>query len=314
MNRSCKLLLIFVFIFAGMVLVFKKCEAIVRMKKFFIEIKSRILARDRQTGLEQRKQLFEFEKKKSVWLMIERELVYSGIRKHFRNLSGAAFLVINLLVVMASLVLGWGTGRLLWGVLASGIWCFFIFAVLRLGRARNLRRVSEDLPKFLDFLGSYSLSAGEIMSTLSQISIYLNSPLRDAIDECVAESRLSGDSGAALLALADRIEHPQFKQIIKNIEMTAAYSADFTKLVADSRRGLREYLAQSGERRGMLREAAINMGLLMVMAVAVLMMVNSLIGGSIGDVLFHTLIGHLAMAGMLAILGIFFIQALSINK
>lgn len=314
MNRSCKLLLIFVFLFAGIVLIFKKCDAVVRIKSMFTEIKSRISERDKKTGIEQRKQIFEFEKKRSFWLYLERELVYSGIRKSFKKMSGALFLIINLIIIAGNIVVCWGMKKPMTGVMMAGGWCFTIVFLINVGKARNLAKVSEDLPKFLDFLGSYSLSSGEIIGTLSQISVYLNSPLRDAIEECVAESRVSGNSQAALLALADKIEHPQFKQIIRNIEITANYSADFTALAADSRRGLREYLAQSQERRGILREAVINMMLLLIMSVVVLLTVNALIGGGVTDILLHSVIGHLAIAGMSVIIGIFFIKMLSINR
>lgn len=313
MSRYCKLILVFAFLFAGIVLLFKKCEAVVRLRKIINEIRSKIVARDKQTGLEQRKQLYELERKKSFWITIEKELVYSGIKKSFHNISGAAFLVANAIVIMCCFLFCCGIGRPMIGILADTGWCFVVFMIIQIGKAANMRRVSEDLPKFLDFLGSYSITSGEIIGILSQISIYLNSPLKDVIEDCVAESRVSGNTGAALLAMADKIEHPQFKLLIRNIEMTARYSADFSTLVADSRRGLREYLGQCKARKGMLREAIINMILLLIMSGAVLMTVNSLIGGGIGDVVLNSFAGRLAMIGVTVIVGMFSVQAFSIE-
>lgn len=314
MSRYCKLILIFVFLFAGIVLIFKKCEATIRIRNTYLNIKSRLAQIDRKTGLEQRKQLYEYERKKSFWISLEKELVYSGLKKRFPHLSGSVFMVFNAIAVIASFVVGWGIKKPLVGIVIGAGWCTFVFVVIRIGRAVNLKRVSEDLPKFLDFLGSYSLSAGEITGILSQISVYLNTPVREAVEECVAESRISGNAGVALLALADRIEHPQFKLLIRNIEMTSRYSADFSTLVADSKRSLRDYLAQSRERKGMLREAAINMVLLLIMSVVVLMMVNVLIGGTVADIILHSMVGHLAMIGMATIVSLFLIQALSIER
>lgn len=314
MSRYCRLILVFGFLFAGMVLLFKRCEAVVKLRRMFDDVKSRLADRDRKTGLEQRRQLYEFERKKSFWISLERQLEYSGLKKYFRGITGAKYIVVNAIVLSGSIVLGWGVGKIYIGLAVAVIWCFSMYAVLRIGRATNMQRVSEDLPKFLDFLGSYSLSAGEVTQIFSQISIYLNSPLRDAIDECVAESSVSGNSGAALLALADKIEHPQFKQLVRNIEMTSRYSADFSSLVTDSRRSLREYLAQSRERKGMLREAVISMMILLLMSIMVIMMVNMLIGGGIGEIILHTFVGRAAVIGVILIVGLFTLQALSVDR
>ena len=314
MSRYCKLALIFVFLFIGIVLVFKRCEAVVFIRKTFLNMKAKLAEHDRKTGLEQRKQLYEFERKKSFWIMLERELDYSGMKRMIPNISGGKFIVFNLIIVCGLIAAGIVMSQILYGICAGLLWVFGLIAAIKIGKSRNMKKVSEDLPKFLDFLGSYSISAGEITGIFSQISVYLNAPLRNVLEECVAESRVSGNTGAALLAMAEKIEHPQFKQLVRNIELTARYSADFTSLVTDSRRGLREYLAQTRERKGMLREAMINMSLLLLMSVVVLMMVNMLIGGTIGDIVFHSLVGRISLIALAGILGIFFLQTLSIDK
>lgn len=79
----------------------------------------------------------------------------------------------------------------------------------------------------------------------------------------------------ALLAMAERIEHPKFKELARNMEVSVRYCADFSVLVNSSRRSLREYLRVAQERRGMLREGAINLALLAGMSVVVLLIVGS---------------------------------------
>lgn len=314
MNRYCKLILIFGFLFAGIVLLFKKCETVNYIRKAYLRMKSKVIAHDRKTGLEQRKQIFEFERKKSFWLMLERELDYSGLKRRYTNVSGAKYLIFNLIIMLGAIVAGWMLKHPTVGIGMGVGWVALQLLILRIGKASNLKKVSDDLPKFLDFLGNYSISAGEIISIFSQISGYLNNPLRTVMEECVAESRVSGNSGAALLAMAEKIEHPQFKQIIRNVELTARYSADFKSLVADSRRSLREYLSQVRERKGIVREAMINMILLLIMSVVVLMMVNVLIGGNVVEILLFTLVGRLACVGFIAMVGAFSIQALAVDK
>ena len=186
--------------------------------------------------------------------------------------------------------------------------------LLEILKSRNLKMTDEELPKLLDFLGNYSLTSGELMSIFSQISRYLKEPLRSALEECEAESRITGDMNMALISMAERIEHPQFKQLVRNLEITARYSADFKALVADSRRSMREYLSQNRDRKGMLREAGINMGLLLIMSVIVLLIVNLLIGGGVTEILFTTFVGRCAIGGMVFILILFMSQVFKLNK
>ena len=80
--------------------------------------------------------------------------------------------------------------------------------------------------------------------------------------------------------------------------------ADLTTLVDSSRRSVREYLRTEEERKGMLREAAVNMGLLAAMSIFALLTVDRLIDESVWKILFETLPGHLAVGSYV---GIFFL-------
>lgn len=99
--------------------------------------------------------------------------------------------------------------------------------------------------------------------------------MKSALDACCYEAATTGDVGMALLAMAERIEHPKFKELARNMEVSVRYCADFSVLVNSSRRSLREYLRVAQERRGMLREGAINLALLAGMSVIVLLIVGS---------------------------------------
>lgn len=55
-----------------------------------------------------------------------------------------------------------------------------------------------------EFLGNYSLTAGEITSVLGQVSKYMEEPLRSAMEECAYEAQITGDHSTALLTMAER--------------------------------------------------------------------------------------------------------------
>lgn len=314
MSRYFEYIAIFILLFAGMLLMLVRTNAVSNMRKTLERAKASVDEADKQIKLLRRKNLSDFESKNSVLIWMEKQLEYSGFHRRFQKLTVGRLLVANIvlcsmLIFIGSFLRGAGLG------LALAIAFVFLEGlVFQIAKSRNNSIVNDELPKFLDFLGNYSITNGELTSVLSQISKYVREPLKGVLEECEMESRVTGDVSMAIVSMADKIEHPQFKQLARNIEVTVRYSADFTSLVSDSRRSMREYLSQSRERSGMLREAGINMILLLIMSVVVLLTVNLLIDGSVWAILFGTFVGHLALAGMAIIIILFAMQALSMNK
>ena len=160
--------------------------------------------------------------------------------------------------------------------------------------------------KLLDFLGNYSITAGEVTGILYQVSRYMEEPLRSALESCYYEAQLTGDTGLALLSMAEKVEHPKFKELARNMEVSIRYCADFTALVAGSKRSLREYLRVAQERKGMLQEAVVNMGLLLGLSLVILTAVGSLVQMSVSQLLLGTLPGKVGLC-VLAVICVLFI-------
>ena len=181
-------------------------------------------------------------------------------------------------------------------------------AVIILGKAAEMRAVGENLMKLLDFLGNYSVTSGDVISVFGQVGKYVEEPLQSALEQCCVEAQTTGDVGLALLSMADKIEHPQFKELVRNIEVSSRYSADFSVLVAFSRRSVREYLKNCRERKNLLREAAINMVLLLGMSVFAMVTVNGLLEVSVWTIATGTIPGRIAIGIVIGIALLFGLQ------
>ena len=166
----------------------------------------------------------------------------------------------------------------------------------------------------MDFLGNYSITLGEITNILYQISAYLENPLKNVLEECYYEAQLSGDINLALLSMAEKIEHPKFKEFIYNLEISLRFSANFTILVQHSRKSVREFIHLRQERKSLTREAWINILILIAMTIVILKSVESLIGSPIQNILFQTMIGRICMGGISLILFLFFYQIRKIEQ
>lgn len=263
----------------------------------------------RKRLLENRRRLLTLQREHSVWYRIEQELNYSGWKRRIPYMTPELWVAANVFVtavLTVTLLAGFGWQKALLGVsLFWGTEYVFLYICKR----RAFQSVNSNLIKFLDFLGNYSITAGELTGIFTQISKYVEEPLKSALDECSYEAQTTGDTGLALLVMAEKIEHPRFKELVRNMEISVRYCADFSVLVNSSRKSLREYLRFGEERRSMLREAVINMSLLLMMSCFTLIIVDGLIEVSVWKLLWETLPGHLAL-GIVGFILLLFVKNL----
>jgi len=267
--------------------------------------KSHMEALARARSAKERKQLAELQEENSLLRNLEKQLRFSGLKLRFPHLTAEWWIVGNL-AGMGAVFLGmlpvlgiFGAVGICSGLLgAEVIW-------LRRLRLKNLRRVNEGLLKLLDFLGNYSVTSGELTGVLEQVSRYMDEPIRGALEGCCLEARTTGDISMALLTMGESVEHPKFQELARNMEISIRYCADFSAMVSSSRRSMREYLRMVQERKGMLREAWINMVILLGMSGAVLGIASSLIGQTVPELLFETVPGK-AASGLIAVILLLF--------
>lgn len=268
----------------------------------------------RQRGLENRRQLMELQANHSLWFRLEQLLYYSGIKQRFPSMSAEIWVAgeLTLMGVLFLIITAFGGIRVALPAIAAVMAAETV--LLRYLRARNLRMVNDNLMKLLDFLGNYSITAAEVTSTLDQVSRYMEEPVKTALEECCLEAQVTGDTGTALLSMADKVEHPKFQELARNMEISIRYCADLTALVNSSRRSLREHLRIAQERKAMLREAVVNMSLLLAMSLAVLLTVGHLINLSLRDLVWGTVPGRIGLGALGVIFLLFWAQLQRVHR
>lgn len=294
--------LLFGLLFAGFFLGFEEMRMLGHMREAYLKTKTGMNAAARQRNLAQRQNVLQFQQTHSFWYSLEQTLQYSGLKRRFPHLTGEWFLAWNLLGgaglwVILSVAAGPAAAAAVTALAAAAE-----LGIIRALRRRNRKRTEENLPKLLDFLGNYSVTTGEITGIFDQIGRYMEEPIKEALDACYYEATTTGDSSAALLMMAERVEHPKFKELARNLEVSIRYCADLGSLVNGSRRSLREYLRAAQERRGLMREGMINLALLSGMSAIVLLSIGSLTGINMVTLLTGTWpgrIGLILLAGIL---------------
>jgi Flp pilus assembly protein TadB len=246
---------------------------------------------------------------------VDKMLLYSGLHQKWKFLTTERWILLQIMVV-SGIILGamllkivlWKCGLVLvFYFIAQYVWISMLIA-------STYKKVDEELLKFLDFLGNYSITSGEITSILFQISGYLEEPLKSVLRECYYEAQTFGDTSAALISMSKKVQHPKFAELIRNVEVTMRYSADFTILVSQSRRAIRENMRLKQERKALAKEAAVNMLILGGMTVVIFLSVEKLTGISMEDVLLKTGVGRGCLLAIIVIVLLFYRQVRNIDR
>lgn len=306
---------ILVLLFLGFLLLFRRIRWLEVIGQLLRQTKEGVDDATRRRLLENRRNLLALQKKHTLWYRLEQELHYSGLKRRLPFLTAELWLMSNvvlsaLLFLSGLLIMRTWPGAFLPVLLVLSLEAIILWAC----KMKEIHSVNENLLKFLNFLGNYSITAGEVTGIFHQVSRYVDEPIKSALAECCYEAQITGDAGQALLTMAEKIEHPKFKELARNMEVSIRYMADFSLLVDGSRRSVREYLRMGEERKGMLREAMINMALLLILSFVALITVDGLIDTSIWQIVRGTLPGRVAVIILLAVLALFIRQLYKAQK
>ncbi len=305
---------LFISVLAGFVLLFIHLQILRVCTRWLKRTKQYVDEASRQRLLQNRHMLQSLQREHSIWFRLEQQLNYSGCKRRFPGLTAERLIACNVVGLSGILLF-----FLLLREMASAFWVVFVLLMgevlfFLLCRHRAMKSVNDNLMKFLDFLGNYSITAGEVTGIFRQVSRYMDEPLKSVLEECYYEAQTTGDTAMALLAMAEKIEHPRFKELVRNMEIGLRYCADFTILVQNSRRSLREHFRTGAEQKSLLREAVVNMGILLLMSLVIFVTVDGLVTVSVWNVLFHTLPGQIALGVLGAIFLLFGRQIYRINR
>lgn len=253
--------------------------------------------------------------RKGILFHLEQQLLYSGLTDKIPFLTPELWITGNLILVALCYTIGTILSNNWWlGFLIILIFEVSVYLLQNLLVLRNYNAVDRELLKFLDFLGNYSITSGEVTIILKQISGYLEEPLKSVLEECYYEAQTTGDTGMALLSMAEKVQHPKFKELVRNMEISMRYSADFTILVSQSRKSIREHMRMRQEQKALASEAWVNILILGAMTVIILKTVEVLIGVPIQDILLKTWVGRGCLMGILVILFLFYNKIRKLDK
>lgn len=246
---------------------------------------------------------------------MDQRLQYSGIRTQFPFLTTELSLL--LLVLSAGLgyyVMYFLSDSLVLRIAALGCGPVLLLFYVSIRCHQNYHRTEGELLIMLNLLDSYSISASELTGIFYRIAPYVEEPVKTSLEETYFEAQTTGDVTLALQHLIDKVEHPQFKQFIKNLEVSNRYDADFSNVVKNSRKSVQDYLAYRKKRKSISNVAKIEMLLLAATAMLTFSLMGTILEQSIWELLFHTPPGKGILLFFMAVLLLFYWQVVLFDK
>ena len=132
-----------------------------RLEQFYRKTKNTLKKSNRETILMMRRALLQSQDKNPFWFQVEKCVYYTGLKRRFPFLSGM-HLVLGGIVATALLLLLLMPFGFVAALLGCSVFGVATFGVLFFLRKREWKQTGQSLMSFLDFLGNYSVTAGEI--------------------------------------------------------------------------------------------------------------------------------------------------------
>lgn len=239
----------------------------------------------------------------------------SGISVKFPFINTGIYLLLTLsLLILGAIISTILSNSPIVVLIISLIILFTSYLILYVLSGISYRNTEENILEFTNLLENFSKTNNDIVTILYKVYPYLNNPLHDAVEECVSEARSTGDVSRALLNLEHKIELDKFKEIIRNIEISSRYEANYEEIIKDSRRMLRVYIAAREERRALIKNSRIEMGIIIICCIFIIKMLDSFSTVGVVNVLLHSLVGNILLGYCIVVLFLGFWTLLAIDK
>lgn len=169
-------------------------------------------------------------------------LTYSGLMSKHKMLTPENWLLFLIILFFGGFVIGLILSKkIVTGLIAGAALAGAAYLYETLLCFRNYKRVDKSITEFLNLLGNFSSQNTEVTDVFEKIYLKVDEPLQSALKECITEAESIG-TDRALTNLANKIEHPKFKEIIQNIRISIKHSSSFKSVVENNNQSLLDFI------------------------------------------------------------------------
>lgn len=228
---------------------------------------------------------------------------HCGIKRFIPALNANLLVIFSLVVFgVTFLISAYVTFSLIRALSIGIIAVAFIALIILIMSLINFSRTEQEIITFINLLQNYSRLSSDIASIMAQISPYLNEPLRTATEECHLDCVRTGNIEQSLETLAKKIHHKKLSTIIQNIAICSKYEANYETIINDSRSIIQEFLSGRQQRKIMIRNAIIEISMILGIGAFLIFMLNSSMEVNIINALLTTQVGNVILVYLIIVL------------
>lgn len=239
-------------------------------------------ATEKRIREEERLQREEGNREKKHFLYrLDEMLLQTGLKKRVPFLTvEATILVLAISFLLVLIFVTEMTGSVLIGGMASGIFLMVLKESAQVVVRYRQRKVEENIIQFANLIENYAKTSDDIVKILHKIFIYLEEPLKSAVESCYIEAYTTGDFSTACAHLDANIGNRYLSNMLTNIESCSRHQANYEEVIHGNKEIIRKYLSEREMQREICRNARMEILLLLFMVgVVVFSFKDALPGG-----------------------------------
>lgn len=233
--------------------------------------------------------------KKSRLYSIDKMIEYSGLKRHFNNLTAEIMLYFLFLISVISSI-----GSMLlfhrWviSVIALILPYTAIFILLYVMSGIYYVKLEKNIMTFLNLIENFNKTEDDIVQIIRRTVMYVDNPLREMLRDFCSDAEILGDTRQAFEILESKIEHDKCQMLLRNLEVCSRYDSDYGDVIKDCRMSMSDYLNVKAERKAIISNGRIEVVILLVSAVVILFLYSN-ISADMWMLLTDTFIGNCIM-------------------
>lgn len=204
--------------------------------------------------------------KKNFLYRLDEMLLQTGLKKRIPFMSvEVALLLLAVLFLAVLIVVTELSDSLLIGAIAAGILLMLVKEGVQLVIRLRQKKVEDNIIQFANLIENYAKTSDDIVKILHRISVYLEEPLKSAVEICYMEAYTTGDFSTACAHLDAGIGNRYLSNMLTNIESCSRHQANYEEVIHGNKEIIRKYLSEREMQREMSRNARMEILLLLSM-------------------------------------------------
>lgn len=205
--------------------------------------------------------------KKNFFYRMDEILINTGLKAKMPFLTVELVLLLAAIGFLGLLIL---TTELFHSLLIAVVLCVTTAIGIKLVAELYLRhrqqKIENSILSFANLLENYSRTSDDIVSIFHKISVYLEEPLKSAVEKCYMEAYTTGDFSTACNHLDVSVGNRYFSDMLANIEICSRHRANYEEVIHGNKEIIRRYLAERDVQKEIIRQARLELGLMLLIS------------------------------------------------